>query len=195
MLTPYPDADLENRFSQWASVRFEEVHARVLDLLPSPPARAIDVGAGSGRDALALAVRGYKVFAVEPWTAMRSVASERHGHASIRWIDDRLPDLLRVRETACSFDLLLVSAVWMHLEAQIRPRAMAALGAIADAGATLVITVRNPPDAARSMWHVPIGEVTDHARIHGFEMVREFKIVDALGRGSVTWDVYCGKKL
>ena len=35
----------------YESVSFESVHEALLDLLPEPPARALDVGAGTGRSA------------------------------------------------------------------------------------------------------------------------------------------------
>jgi protein-L-isoaspartate O-methyltransferase len=41
----------------------EQVHAWLIDLLPGPGARALDVGAGSGRDAAWLASRGLEVTA------------------------------------------------------------------------------------------------------------------------------------
>ncbi|SCG08174.1 hypothetical protein GA0115255_123563 [Streptomyces sp. Ncost-T6T-2b] len=40
---------------QYEQVTFEDVHRDVLHLLPSAPARILDVGAGTGRDAAALA--------------------------------------------------------------------------------------------------------------------------------------------
>ena len=48
------------------------------DLLPSPPAVVIDVGAGTGRDAGAFADAGYEVIAVEPSTGMRAEAERLH---------------------------------------------------------------------------------------------------------------------
>lgn len=56
---------------------FEEAHGGVLDLLPPAPARGLDVEAGTGRDAAALARRGYQVVAVEP-THHRRVGRPDH---------------------------------------------------------------------------------------------------------------------
>ncbi|MDH6550225.1 ubiquinone/menaquinone biosynthesis C-methylase UbiE [Streptomyces sp. SAI-041] len=36
----------------YESVSFEDVHGALLDLLPPAPARVLDVGAGTGRDAV-----------------------------------------------------------------------------------------------------------------------------------------------
>src|SRR5687768_12696850 len=100
---------------RYESLSFEEVHASILDLVPPPPARALDVGAGSGRDAAALADLGLRVFAVEPSAMMRMAAQRRHRDVTVRWLDDQLPHLSRVRRSGLLFDFVLLSAVWMHL--------------------------------------------------------------------------------
>lgn len=49
---------------------------------------ALDVGAGSGRDAAWLASLGYEVVAAEPAAGMRIEAQRRHPDPRIRWLDD-----------------------------------------------------------------------------------------------------------
>ncbi|MFE2409972.1 SAM-dependent methyltransferase, partial [Kitasatospora sp. NPDC059408] len=44
---------------QYESVTFAEVHREMLHLFPAPPAAVLDVGAGTGRDAAALAALGH----------------------------------------------------------------------------------------------------------------------------------------
>ncbi|MGQ3357308.1 MAG: class I SAM-dependent methyltransferase, partial [Phreatobacter sp.] len=63
--------EAENLARQYESVTFEEVHAPLLHLLPLS-GRALDIGAGSGRDAAALAARGFAVTAVEPTAELRA---------------------------------------------------------------------------------------------------------------------------
>ena len=73
----------------------DAVWSSIADLLPTGPDRlALDVGAGSGRDAAWLAARGLEVVAAEPAAGMRREAVHRIGLA---------------------FDLVLVGAVWMHV--------------------------------------------------------------------------------
>ncbi len=55
---------------------------------------ALDIGAGSGRDARALAAHGLNVTAVDHPPDF--VLSGRRATSGIRWIDDRLPDLARI---------------------------------------------------------------------------------------------------
>lgn len=78
------------------------------------------IGAGTGRDAAALAARGYATTAVEPVREMREVARRLHPDPAITWLDDSLPSPSRL---AGPFDLILLSAVWMHLAETERPGA------------------------------------------------------------------------
>lgn len=50
---------------QYESIRFADVQREVLHLFPAPPARVLDIGAGTRRDAAALAQLGYAVVAVD----------------------------------------------------------------------------------------------------------------------------------
>jgi SAM-dependent methyltransferase len=59
-------------FDQYQSLGFENVHGEWLHQLPEQVGLALDVGAGSGRDAKALAERGWQVMAVEPAESKRS---------------------------------------------------------------------------------------------------------------------------
>lgn len=132
----------DDYFGRYESVRFEEVHRAWLDLLPTEPGRALDVGAGSGRDAAALADRGWTVDAVEPSKALRERAMGAHPHPKIQWGSDRLPGLEGVASTDARFDLILVSAVWMHLDPEARADAMARLRGLLCDGGRLVITAK-----------------------------------------------------
>jgi protein-L-isoaspartate O-methyltransferase len=68
---------------QYESITFEEVHRDVLHLFPSSPSKVLDVGAGSGRDAAALARRGHWVTAVEPTGALRRQGQAIHAGVEI----------------------------------------------------------------------------------------------------------------
>lgn len=68
--------------TQYESRTFADVHRGVLPLLPAAPARALDIGAGTGRDAAALAALGHTVLAVEPTPAMRAHGQDRAHEAA-----------------------------------------------------------------------------------------------------------------
>lgn len=112
------------------------LHQSWSDLLPEQPGLACDIGAGSGRDAAWLASKGWDVIAVEPTEALRKLGEQYTSNqaaqqGSVTWLDDRLPELKRLRALDQRFQLILISAVWMHLKPSEHERAghgVAALG-------------------------------------------------------------------
>ena len=72
---PDPIAAYDLRAANFAaiyeSVSAADVHASFADLVPRASGLALDVGAGSGRDAAWLASLGQEVVAVEPAAGMR----------------------------------------------------------------------------------------------------------------------------
>ncbi|NQW08661.1 MAG: class I SAM-dependent methyltransferase [Alphaproteobacteria bacterium] len=151
----------------------ERLLAYHADLLPSPPAAVLDVGAGSGVHAVAFAARGYRVVAVEPSAGMRAQAAQLFPDADIAWVDDRLPDLRVVRERGGRFAVLLVNAVWMHVPPDLRDRAMAGLAALAEPAALLSVALRiGPAPPHRPMHPVDPDTVVAEAAAHGFREIR-----------------------
>ncbi|MFE0375829.1 class I SAM-dependent methyltransferase [Streptomyces inhibens] len=183
---PYYAQNAGRLGQRYGSVTFEEVHGGVLDLLPPAPAAAVDVGAGTGRDAAALSRRGYKVVAVEPVRELREVARGLYPSENVRWVEDSLPELARLEGT---FDLVLLSAVWMHLPPAARGRAMESLTTLlAPAGLLVVSLRRGVPPADRVMFDVPAEEVARDGERAGLQLVRLIDGgADRLGRGEVWW--------
>jgi SAM-dependent methyltransferase len=93
----------------------EIIHRWWRDQLPVSPAAILDIGVGTGRDAAWLAELGHDVIAVEPWRAMMQEGLRRRPNPRFRWVEDQLPDLDRVSRLGISFDLILLSAVWMFV--------------------------------------------------------------------------------
>lgn len=182
----YYARNAEQLGERYGSVSFDEVHGGVADLLPLPPARALDVGAGTGRDAHALARRGYEVVAVEPVRELRDVAQELNPHERVRWVQDALPDLGRLEG---AFDLVLLSAVWMHLPLAERRPAMRRLAELLAPGGLLAISLRRgEPPADRVMFDVPAQEVAGDGQRAGLELIRVVEEgTDRLGRSEVWW--------
>ncbi|MEV4924792.1 class I SAM-dependent methyltransferase [Streptomyces roseoverticillatus] len=114
------DEAAEALVEQYESVTFDEVHREVLHLFPSEPSSVLDIGAGSGRDAAALVAREHRVVAVEPSAEMRALGRRLHADQDIAWADDALPELPRLSAQQLRFDLILLTAVWMHLDEQQR---------------------------------------------------------------------------
>jgi hypothetical protein len=90
---------------------FAEVHRPMLHLIPRVPCSAVDIGAGTGRDAAHLAAMGHRVVAVEPTDALRIPGMALHPSPLIEWLDDSLPDLAVLRARRQRFDLAMLTAV------------------------------------------------------------------------------------
>lgn len=172
----------------YESVPADELLGWLDGLLPDKPGSVLDIGAGSGRDAAWYAQRGHAVVAVEPSATMREEGRRRHPDPGITWIDDHLPALARVLQTGAAFDVVHLSAVWMHVAPTDRLRAFRKTVSVLKPGGLLVMTLRlGPPDAARNMHAVDTGEIERLARAHGLAIVRQDVVPDRLGRPEITW--------
>jgi len=186
--TPCYDQNAEQFVSQYESLTFEDVHPALLDLLPAPGAPILDVGAGSGRDAAWFATKGYDVVAIEPSEPMRTLARQRHPSPRIHWVADSLPDLAQVRRLGLTFDLILLSAVWMHVPPASRQRALRKLATLLSPNGRIAISLRiGPPDTDRAMYEVTLSELTAMAQQFGLRLVRTAESPDRLGRPEISW--------
>ena len=175
---------------QYESIAFADVHRDLLHLIPAAPAQILDIGAGTGRDATALAALGHNVTAVEPTRELRARGQRLHRSARISWIDDALPDLGTVHERAARFDLIMLTAVWMHLDAEQRRRAMRGIADLLRRGGLMALTLRHGPvPAGRRMFEIGADETCALAREAGLETVHRSERGDMLGRADVTWSV------
>ena len=182
---------------QYEKLTFDEVHGDRVHLFPVAPARVLDIGAGTGRDAAALAALGHSVVAVEPTAEMRDIGQRLHASAAIDWIDDGLPDLAHVRERGETFDLVLLTAVWMHLDADQRERAMPAVASLMRPGGVMKLSLRHGPiPPGRRMFDVSADETTALAGRHGLTVIHRSARKSLSHAADVQWDVlmfrYCG---
>lgn len=174
---------------QYESVSFEEVYGQILHLLPAA-GRALDIGAGTGRDAAALARRGFSVTAAEPTAEMAGHGQRLHGGLDITWIDDALPHLPLLTARDETYDLIMLTAVWMHLDTAERVTAMQAVAPLLADGGRLAMTLRHGPvPPGRRMFDVSADEVIAAAQPHGLTPLYRGTRGDMLSRGGVHWDV------
>lgn len=187
------DAQAVQLVAEYEALDTTTYRATYSALIPAGAGRlALDVGAGSGRDAAWLASLGFDVVAAEPAIGMREAGQRLHSDVPLRWLDDRLPDLEVTRALGLSFDFILLSAVWQHVAAADRPRAFRKLCTLLKPAGLLVLTLRHgPAPADRPMYPVSIGEVKALARDHGLAVVRVERAPDTSLRPGVAWTTMC----
>ncbi len=188
--TAYYDQNADALIAKYDALNADEVHrAWAPKHLREEPGFACDIGAGSGRDANWLAEQGWEVVAVEP-SAMRDKAAAE-SHPRVTWLDDALPGLKSLRALGRRFDLILLSAVWMHVAPQERERAFRILSELLNPSGLLVVTLRQGQDQeenqARGFHPVSADELIGYAnqRAVAFKGRSED---DDLARSHVRWE-------
>jgi SAM-dependent methyltransferase len=164
--------EAEDLFKRYESIPFADAHRAVLHLIPAVPGRVLDIGSGTGRDAAWFAGRGHSVVAVEPTEAMRIPAMALHPSPRIDWLNDSLPELAALRARRKTFDLVMLTAVWMHLDEAQRRQAMPNLASLARPGGTLIMKIRHGPvPPGRRMFEISAEETIALARNEGLHSV------------------------
>ena len=164
--------EAEELFRLYESIPAADAHRAVLHLIPQAPGRVLDIGSGTGRDAAWFAAQGHRVVAVEPTDAMRIPAMALHPQPQIEWLDDSLPDLGVLRRRRETFDLVMLTAVWMHLDQAQRRRAMPNIAALLRPGGTLIMKIRHGPvPVGRRMFDIPAEETIELARMQDLHAV------------------------
>lgn len=182
--------------AQYESITFAEVYRDLLQLFPVRPSAVLDIGAGSGRDAAELARRGHQVVAVEPTAELRFEGQQIHGSLAIQWVDDHLPALAVVRQTNRRFDVVLLTAVWMHLDPEEREVAMEAIAQLtADDGQVFMSLRHGPIPKGRRMFDVSAADTVRLAARHGLRCEHAVEREDMLGRSDVKWSFLALRKL
>lgn len=176
-------------FDTYEELDFTKMHKAFLRFLPPKGSLCLDVGAGSGRDAAALARRGYQVVAVEPSDGLRSLASSHHAKSSITWVDDKLPQLDKVKDLPYRYQFILLSAVWMHIPVRNRLASLTSLRALLAPNGCIAITLRlGTPSSDRVMYPVSVEELLRHAEKVGLSPVYVGrKTRDSFSRNDVEW--------
>lgn len=142
---------------QYDSLAPEQVHAGWLANLPAAQPssnQALELGAGSGRDAAWLASIGWDVLAVEPSSGLRDIGCKSTADKHVKWLDDTLPQLASIPESYdSSFRLILASAMWMHLTPDEQVLACERLQQLAADDTLIVITWRNQASERERVFH------------------------------------------
>lgn len=164
--------EAEELFKVYESFSAADAHRAVLHLIPTSPGCILDIGSGTGRDAAWFASMGHRVVAVEPTDAMRIPAMALHPSPQIEWLNDCLPDLALLRARGERFDVVMLSAVWMHLDAEQRGQALPNVAALVRPGGVVIMKIRHGPvPEGRRMFEVSADETIQLAQTHGLHPV------------------------
>ncbi|MCE0555467.1 class I SAM-dependent methyltransferase [Motilimonas sp. E26] len=181
----------------YLSKTFEQVHqpwlTHLTPVLNKANARILDLGAGAGRDSKYLAqqgaANGVQITAIEPALTLAELGKQHTLGLNVNWLQDSLPDLHAVTKQEISFDLILLSAVWMHIPQSQRERSLRKLANLLKPGGKLVISLRHGPSGdARNMFDVCSDQLTQLATRFGLTtLLVTDKGQDVIGRESVAW--------
>ena len=183
----YYDSHVFDLADSYEGISFENTHpALAQELTARSPIRILDVGAGTGRDAAAIANLGHHIVAVDPSAQMLKLAQTLHRDPRITWLLDALPALEMVQGQ--TFDIVLLSAVWMHVPPAERPRAFRRIASLISPKGSVYISLRmGPRDPARGIWPVDFAEVGTLAATQGLKVTDLGSQPDLLGRAQVSW--------
>jgi len=175
----------------YEAVSFEDAYPFLVTTLSDDSLSILDIGSGTGRDASWLARHGHKVVAAEPSASMRKIAEAIHPDDAIEWIDARLPELENTRLKPNSFDIILASAVWMHIPPEQHKASLSRIGELLSDGGRAFVSLRiGPQDEDRGMYEVNAREFEDTAEQAGFEILSHGDFDDLLGRAQISWKMY-----
>ena len=187
----YYSANAPTLAFKYNSLNPEALHGSWSCFIPDNPGMALDIGAGSGRDANWLAEKGWDVIAVEPCRKFWELAKPA-SHASVIWQDDELPELKSLRTAGHRFNLVLLSAVWMHVLPNKRERAFRIISELLAPGGVLVFTLRHGHDEQenleRGFFPVSSGELENYAKQRALAQVLNSGSEDHLARSDVRWE-------
>jgi phospholipid N-methyltransferase len=179
-------------FSQYQSVSFKKVHNTWIQVIDFKHCKtALDIGAGSGRDALALKHKELCVTAIEPSDDLRALGQAFTGD-DVTWHDDSLPQLTQIKGK--TFDIILISAVWMHLSPDEQSQSIKTISTLLNVDGYLIITLRHGHFSdARIAFEVDAKRTIAEAKQHGLALILSEHEGDKLSRDDVSWHTLCFK--
>ena len=116
---------------------------------------------------------------------------EKHPSPNISWIKDALPELPGVISLGQAFDIVLLCAVWQHLDAADRQIALAALRSVTVQGGKVIMSIRHGAGApTRPVCPANVADTVKWAEALGFCLVDEIKtqsVQPGNATAGVTW--------
>ena len=106
----------------------------------------------------------------------------------IEWVDDSLPDLGVARARGEEFDVVMQSAVWMHLDELQRRQAMPNVAALVRNGGVMTMSLRHGPvPPGRRRFEVSAEETISLAQPLGLRCTLNREPQPSLRQPGVSW--------
>jgi SAM-dependent methyltransferase len=181
------ESNADTLLIEYEKVTFEQVHKDLLPFLETP-GLALDVGSGSGRDAAYLAALGWTVVAAEPSQSLLRGARHLHRNERICWIQDRLPGLNHVAALNLSYDLVILSAIWIHLNSTEEAHATDTIAELCSNSALVSVTLKcGPNEPRRGFFQKDPTSVIELFSSRGMRLISLNLNDDLFGRAHITW--------
>ncbi|PKA18035.1 class I SAM-dependent methyltransferase [Leptospira haakeii] len=136
---------LEEFIKATVDIDFFDLHKDFLPYIPKEKGFVLDLGGGIGRDAFIFSKMGHSVITVEPLEEFRSSGSKLYSSDKIIWIDDSLPDLIKLSDYNNHFDFILASGVWHHLNEEEQLYSIKRVSELLKSNAIFALSLRNGP--------------------------------------------------
>lgn len=152
--------------------------------------KVIDIGFGSGRDLEFLRSQGHDVYGIDPVETFVIQAQNRftdiHEHFKVgSFLFADVPS-----HWLNSFDAVISIAVWMHLKANERPKAIETIKALAKSDGIVILSFSlggRDSDDGRHFEPLELDEVIQEFSDYGFSVIESVCSNDSLGRDSIEW--------
>ncbi len=193
----------DSRAAEFAS-RYDAVNSSELQRLLlrylSPGCRVYEIGCGTGRDAVWLASRGYRVTAVDASSEMLKYARQRmsatDGSLELRFEQSAMPRCPGVPAPECTYDGVVAVAVVMHIPDQELFEFAFQVRSLLKKDGVLILSTSlhrsglneaGRDSLGRLYRERPVGELQLLFERLGFNLVATHETDDELGRREIKW--------
>lgn len=175
--------------ARYDSADMSELHQLLAKHIPSK-CKIIDIGFGSGRDLAFLQSNGHDIYGIDPVEAFVIQAQHRFmdicEHFRVgSFLSSDIPS-----NWLNSFDTVISIAVWMHLKAHERPKAIDTIKALVKSNGIVVLSFSlggRDSDDGRHFEPLELQEVINEFSDAGFALIESVCTDDSLGRDTIEW--------
>lgn len=185
----YYEKNAENLIGRYDSADMSDLHRLLAHHIPFK-SKVIDIGFGSGRDLAFLNSQGFEIYGMDPVEVF--VVQAKHRFPDIRehfrvgsFLTSNMPS-----NWLNSFDTVISIAVWMHLKANERPKAIQTIKSLLKSNGTVVLSFSlggRDSDDGRHFETLELQEVIQEFIDSGFTVIEKVCTNDSLGRDSIEW--------